>query len=158
MHYLDSVECPQDELLNNLRKLFFEYLKRYENTNFTSLRPDFVKQSHRKYIFERSQHQMGILIFEAIIFNDGQKTGPHIHPRFIIDSIQYGSLHEELFEKKGELYFPKGINIRKAKDQRTLAAEDHFPHDVMAIDGNCLSFCLTLGHETVREINVASVN
>ncbi len=109
--------------------------------------------SHGKVSFCRIDTNHGKLRFEKMHFCQNIPTVLHTHPEFIIDEIILGSLSEECFRKNGNgLYSYQESHNRQVGDRQKVYDPFGHPHKVIAKNEDCLTACLYLGHEDVKEI------
>ncbi len=137
-----------------LDSLYFLIKKRVNELNLTDYPCSFEAKSHcKKTLLQRKTH-LGTLSFEVMYFSEGNETGAHSHPEFILDEIIEGALEETQLEKKGNFFVSKEKKlVRSCGDKRMIYDPNEFyPHNVRAINGPCLVFCLSLGSKKVESI------
>lgn len=149
-----SKDCPEEKVLKVLKNFIQNYSQSFDIDQINFDQPCVEYKSHRKYTLEKKETDLGEFLLELIVFKEGQSTGAHIHPPFIADKILQGELEETLFKPSGKKYEKDQIVKRTEGEGRTLFCPDCFPHDVKAVNGNCMSLSLTLGEEKVERISV----
>lgn len=149
-----SKHSSKDEIVDTIKSFFDSYIKTFQLSKVDLNRPSVEFESHSKYILECLDTELGELVLELIIFKEGKATGAHTHPAFMADKILEGELEETLYMCESNGYKLKDTILRKQGEERTLFCPHCFPHDVKAINGDCVSLSLTLGEEKVEKINV----
>lgn len=143
-----------DDLFHRLTHLAHDLFSQYEKIDLSHFKNGLMKKSHTKYVLHAEETRWGQLVFEVILFKKGIPTGAHTHPRFMFDKIIRGQLEEIQYQKKDKLFFYQDMVLRQAGDTRSIHCQDLFPHDVKALDDDCLCLHLSLGEETVEGISV----
>lgn len=153
---IDSDEIENGSQIQKQLERVFQKLKiQFKKMDVENIRPDVVKKSHVKYILYEKEIGEQRLTFELIRFLPGIFTGPHTHPAYMVDSILYGKLKEVRYQKVGEIFRIDSTLIRSEGESRSIYCPDLFPHNVMAIEEECLSLCLSFGEDFVKGIEVA---
>lgn len=142
-----------DMILKKL-DIIFDFFKQYalKLENLGEMQVD-KGASHSKMIYFERETLFGDLRFECMNFTGDCFTFLHTHPEFVVDEIIEGRLAEKIFEEReNSLYFFLKTETRNEGDRRALYDQSGLPHKVCAIDGRCLSLCLTLGFQQVRKV------
>ncbi|MAZ48646.1 MAG: hypothetical protein CME65_08780 [Halobacteriovoraceae bacterium] len=149
-----SKQSTKDEIVETIKSYLNSYTKTFQLSMVDLAHPSVEFESHCKYILECFNTELGELVLELIIFKAGKSTGAHTHPAFMADKILKGELEETLYICDSNGYKKNDTILRKEGEGRTIFCPNCFPHDVKAINGNCVSLSLTLGEEKVEKINV----
>ena len=147
-------DVSEKEIMKTLKSIFDEYTEKLDLSKIQDGTPHATYDSHTKFLIEKQNTPLGELVFELILFKEGKNTGPHIHPRFMLDKIIEGELQETLFTPCEGGYQREKIVSRKHGENRAICCPHCFPHDVKAINGNCLSLSMTLGEQDGEYIDV----
>lgn len=135
--------------------LFFENLKLHIVVN-SKITPEDIKDiSHLKETKFEKQTLMGLLKLELMYFGNSYWTGLHSHPEYVIDKVISGSLREKTYCLITHSYKQENLRVSSEFSRNLYDPQEGFPHNVIGNEPLNISLCLTLGFNSVKNIEIA---